>query len=125
MFFSARITIDDRSKIGTYTCLAQNGNENSDSALLTMQEVDHQQYPDQGQEQERYQHYHQTPTNTPDHGLQHLRLVVPDMADGDYVEVQCEGAAPEDEGSIQWYFSNRVRLMSSSSLARTHKDPFF
>ena len=31
-----------------------------------------------------------------------------DMADGDYVEIQCDGASPEDEGRIQWYFNNRV-----------------
>ena len=30
------------------------------------------------------------------------------MTEGDYVEIQCEGAAPEDEGRIQWYFNNRV-----------------
>jgi hypothetical protein len=41
-----------------------------------------------------------------------LRIVAPDMGDGDYVEVQCEGASPEDEGRIQWFFNNRV----SSSL---------
>ena len=74
-----------------------------------MQEVDHQQHSDQ--EQDRYQHHQQRFSSTADYGLQQLRLVVPDMADGDYVEVQCEGAAPEDEGSIQWYFGDRVRLM--------------
>jgi hypothetical protein len=30
------------------------------------------------------------------------------MVEGDYVEIQCEGAAPENEGSIEWYFNNRV-----------------
>jgi hypothetical protein len=30
------------------------------------------------------------------------------VADGDYAEIQCTGAAPEDEGKIQWYFNNRV-----------------
>jgi len=30
------------------------------------------------------------------------------MTEGDYVEIQCEGASPEDEGKIQWYFNNRV-----------------
>ena len=30
------------------------------------------------------------------------------MEDGDYVEIQCEGASPEDEGRIQWFFNNRV-----------------
>lgn len=34
------------------------------------------------------------------------------MAEGDYVEIQCEGAAPEDEGRIQWFFNNRVRASS-------------
>ena len=30
------------------------------------------------------------------------------MVDGDYVEIQCEGASADDEGRIQWYFNNRV-----------------
>jgi hypothetical protein len=38
----------------------------------------------------------------------YLRIVAPDMAEGDYVEIQCEGASPEDEGRIQWFFNNRV-----------------
>jgi hypothetical protein len=41
-------------------------------------------------------------------GGRYLRIVAPDMTDGDFVEIQCEGAAPEDEGGIQWYFNNRV-----------------
>jgi hypothetical protein len=41
-------------------------------------------------------------------GSIYLRIVAPDMAEGDYVEIQCEGAAPEDEGRIQWFFNNRV-----------------
>ena len=35
------------------------------------------------------------------------------MADGDYVEIQCEGAQPDDEGRIQWFFNNRVRPFST------------
>jgi hypothetical protein len=38
----------------------------------------------------------------------YLRIVAPDMAEGDYVEIQCEGASQEDEARIQWYFNNRV-----------------
>lgn len=34
----ARITIDDRSKIGKYTCMAQDAAGNSGSAILTLQE---------------------------------------------------------------------------------------
>lgn len=34
----ARITIDDGSKIGKYTCMAQDAAGNSGSAILTMQE---------------------------------------------------------------------------------------
>ena len=34
----SRITIDDPSKIGKYTCLAQDAAGNSGSAILTMQE---------------------------------------------------------------------------------------
>lgn len=30
------------------------------------------------------------------------------MTDGDFVEINCEGAAPQDEGRVQWYFNNRV-----------------
>jgi hypothetical protein len=41
-------------------------------------------------------------------GRGYLRIVAPDMADGDYVEIQCEGASAEDEGRIEWYFNNRV-----------------
>ena len=32
------------------------------------------------------------------------------MQEGDYVEIHCEGAAPEDEGRIEWYFNNKVRI---------------
>jgi len=38
----------------------------------------------------------------------YLRIVAPDMTEGDYVEINYEGASPEDEGRIQWYFNNRV-----------------
>ncbi len=41
-------------------------------------------------------------------GQGYLRIVAPDMTEGDYVEIQCEGAAPGDEGLIQWYFNNQV-----------------
>ncbi len=41
-------------------------------------------------------------------GQGYLRIVAPDMTDGDFVEIQCEGAAPEDESRIQWFFNNRV-----------------
>mgnify|MGYP007096999908 FL=1 len=43
-------------------------------------------------------------------GVGYLRIIAPDMSDGDYVEIQCEGASPEDEGRIQWFFNNRVRI---------------
>ena len=35
----ARITLDDPSKIGKYTCMAQDAAGNSGSAILTMQET--------------------------------------------------------------------------------------
>ena len=35
---TARITLDDASKIGKYTCMAQDTAGNSGSAVLTMQE---------------------------------------------------------------------------------------
>jgi len=38
----------------------------------------------------------------------YLRIVAPDMTEGDYVEIQCEGASSEEEGNIQWYYNNRV-----------------
>jgi hypothetical protein len=40
------------------------------------------------------------------------------MTEGDYVEIQCEGASPEEEGNIQWYFNNRVCIHFSSILNR-------
>ncbi len=33
------------------------------------------------------------------------------MAEGEYVEIQCEGATPEDEGRIQWFFNNQVCIL--------------
>jgi hypothetical protein len=47
-------------------------------------------------------------------GRGYLRIVAPDMAEGDYVEIQCEGASPEDEGRIQWFFNNRVCIYFQS-----------
>jgi hypothetical protein len=41
-------------------------------------------------------------------GRGYLRIVAPDMTDGDYVEIHCEGATPEEDGSIQWFFNNQV-----------------
>jgi hypothetical protein len=41
-------------------------------------------------------------------GRGYLRIVAPDMSEGDYVEIHCEGASPEEAGSIQWYFNNKV-----------------
>jgi hypothetical protein len=32
------------------------------------------------------------------------------MAEGDSVQIQCEGAASDDENRIEWYFNNRVSL---------------
>ncbi|UJR19172.1 hypothetical protein I4U23_022302 [Adineta vaga] len=94
----ARITLDDPSKIGKYTCMAQNAHGSSGSALLTMHEETDYHYP------------YQRPGSTPEvyRPAQNLRIVSPDVADGDYVEIQCEDAAPEDEGKIQWYFNNRL-----------------
>lgn len=37
------------------------------------------------------------------------------MTEGDYVEIQCDGVAPEDEGNVQWYFNNRVCIKQSNS----------
>ena len=42
--------------------------------------------------------------------FQYLRIAAPDMAEGDYVEIQCEGALPDDEPRIQWYFNEKVRI---------------
>ncbi|CAF3522929.1 unnamed protein product [Rotaria socialis] len=95
----ARITLDDASKIGKYTCMAQDGSGNSGSAVVTMEQGGHDSHP---------------PPEYPDvvpppsGGQGHLRIVAPDMTDGDYVEIQCEGASADDEGRIQWYFNNRV-----------------
>ncbi|CAF1253140.1 unnamed protein product [Adineta ricciae] len=96
----SRITIDDTGKIGKYTCMTQDGAGNSGSAILTIQESGGY-VPSPG----GYPGY--APGPTPG-GRGYLRIVAPDMADGDYVEIQCEGAAPEDEGGIQWFFNNRL-----------------
>ncbi|CAF5091198.1 unnamed protein product, partial [Rotaria sp. Silwood1] len=41
----ARITLDDPSKIGKYTCMAQDNAGNSGAAIVTMQEVDGGYHP--------------------------------------------------------------------------------
>ncbi|CAF3425584.1 unnamed protein product [Rotaria sp. Silwood1] len=95
----ARITIDDPSKIGKYTCMAQDTAGNSGAAILTMEEGRY--YPPV------YPPVY--PPIVPGGGGQgYLRIVAPDMAEGDYVEIQCENAKPEDEGRIQWFFNNRL-----------------
>ena len=125
----SRITIDDRSKIGKYTCMAHDEQGNSGSAVLTMQESagynPQPVYPGPS-----YPEYGPGPAPAPaparkldkqgnivsrikwdflaSGGQGYLRIVAPDMTEGDYVEIQCEGAAPEDEGRIQWYFKNQV-----------------
>jgi hypothetical protein len=51
----ARITIDDPSKIGKYTCMAQDAAGNSGSAILTMQEgYAYPGYPQPGYPQPGY-----------------------------------------------------------------------
>jgi hypothetical protein len=44
------------------------------------------------------------------------------MTEGDYVEIQCEGASPEDEGRIQWYFNNRVCIIFQLIFNRKKSD---
>ena len=44
----ARITLDDASKIGKYTCMAQHGSENSASAVVTMEQGGHDCRPENG-----------------------------------------------------------------------------
>ncbi|CAF4183766.1 unnamed protein product [Rotaria sp. Silwood2] len=101
----ARITIDDPSKIGKYTCMAQDTAGNSGAAILTMEEGRY--YPPVVYPPVVYPPVY--PPITPGGGGQgYLRIVAPDMAEGDYIEIQCEGAAPEDEGRIQWFFNNRL-----------------
>ncbi|CAF0982097.1 unnamed protein product [Adineta ricciae] len=98
----SRITLDDPSKIGKYTCMAQDGAGNSDSAVLTMEE-ESRYYP-QPEPQPAY------PDMRPPvyQNFQYLRIAAPDMAEGDYVEIQCEGALPDDEPRIQWYFNEKL-----------------
>ncbi|CAF1607632.1 unnamed protein product [Rotaria magnacalcarata] len=94
----ARITLDDPSKIGKYTCMAQDTYGNSGAAILTMEES-------------RYTYpipVYPPVVPRPSGGQEYLRIVAPDMAEGDYIEIQCEGATPEDEGRIQWFFNNRL-----------------
>jgi len=93
----ARITLDDPTKIGTYTCMAQDASGNSGSAVLTMQEgYAGPVYPGPPSPSGGYS------------GQGSLRIVAPDMTEGDYVEIQCEGASPDDESRIQWFFNNRL-----------------
>ncbi|CAF4096350.1 unnamed protein product [Rotaria magnacalcarata] len=100
----ARITLDDASKIGKYTCMAQDGSGNSGSAVVTMEQGGHDSHPQPVYPQPVYPEVVPAPSG----GKGYLRIVAPDMTDGDYVEIQCEGASADDEGSIQWYFNNRV-----------------
>jgi hypothetical protein len=114
----ARITIDQPNKIGKYSCTAQDAAGNSGSAILTMQEGGPyrppSRYPDVGPGRkfkiEKICAYRIEICwyFLASGGRGYLRIVAPDMAEGDYVEIQCEGAAPEDEGRIQWFFNNRV-----------------
>jgi len=116
----ARITIDDPSKIGKYTCMAQDAAGNTGSAILTMQEgisyqptypptypglVPRRKFKNKKKEIFILVSLYFLASGG-DRG--YLRIIAPDMAEGDYVEIQCEGAAPEDEGRIQWFFNNRV-----------------
>ncbi|CAM4742403.1 unnamed protein product [Rotaria magnacalcarata] len=100
----ARITLDDASKIGKYTCMAQDGSGNSGSAVVTMEQGGHDSHPQPVYPQPVYPEVVPAPSG----GKGYLRIVAPDMTDGDYVEIQCEGASADDEGSIQWYFNNRL-----------------
>ncbi|UJR25590.1 hypothetical protein I4U23_006934 [Adineta vaga] len=98
----SRITLDDPSKIGKYTCMAQDASQNTGSASVTMQEgagyYPQPTYPGGV-----------VPGPAPSSGGRgYLRIIAPVMTEGDYVEITCEGAAPEDESSIQWYFNNKV-----------------
>jgi len=54
-------------------------------------------------------------------GSQYLRIIAPDMTDGDYVEIQCEGVAPDDESSVQWFFNNQVCIKLSNSSSCSFK----
>ncbi|CAF3609191.1 unnamed protein product [Adineta steineri] len=114
----SRLTIDDGSKIGKYTCMAQDAAGNTGSATLTLLEgASYYPQPDSSQSghshgaypQPGYPHpvYPGGVAPGPSAGGQYLRIVAPDMTDGDYVEIQCEGAAPDDEARIQWFFNNR------------------
>jgi hypothetical protein len=45
------------------------------------------------------------------------------MAEGDNVEIQCEGTTQEDEERIQWFFNNRVCIYFIYILKYLNKDP--
>ncbi|CAF1170648.1 unnamed protein product [Adineta ricciae] len=95
----ARITLDDATKIGTYSCMAQDSSGHTASATLTMRE---------GGANGGHSSYITHPGTMSPSSKGHLRIIVPNIAEGDSVQIQCEGAAQEDESRIQWYFNNRI-----------------
>ncbi|CAF4308597.1 unnamed protein product, partial [Adineta steineri] len=105
---TSHITLDDPSKFGTYTCMAQTNTGKSASAELTLQEGSGSIPPSVHQEEA-------LPVPRSNGARGQLRLIVPDMSEGDNVDIQCEGATREDENRIQWYFNNHLI---------NNKDPF-
>ncbi|CAF0890629.1 unnamed protein product, partial [Didymodactylos carnosus] len=95
---TSRITFNDPSKIGKYTCSAQDPSGNYGQAPLTIQ---------LGGQPDYYRPVRPDVGPAPVPGSRYLRIVTPAMAEGDYVEIRCEGASEEDAGYVQWYFNGR------------------
>lgn len=122
MTLRARIKLDESSKIGVYTCMAQGSGANGASATVTMREggSHHSRPPVPAPApaparkcaMQSFRNTWRRVVRIAGYGGSggHLRIVVPNMAEGDSVQIHCEGAASEDENEIQWYFNNRVSL---------------
>ncbi|UJR07187.1 hypothetical protein I4U23_011475 [Adineta vaga] len=90
---------DDPSKIGVYQCIAYDGASFFSSANVTMRETSG--YISQADDLDTA-----TVQLTSNSNHRYLHIIAPHMEEGDYVEIQCQGAAPHDQDRIQWYFNN-------------------
>ncbi|UJR34734.1 hypothetical protein I4U23_027511 [Adineta vaga] len=95
----SRITLDDPSKIGEYICVAEDYMYLYESAIVLLyEESDYISQTDDS--------HTDNLELTSNHSHTYLHIVTTHMIDGDFVEIQCQGAAQEDYEHIQWYFNN-------------------
>ncbi|UJR34477.1 hypothetical protein I4U23_021884 [Adineta vaga] len=109
IMLKARITFDDRRKIGKYTCTAYDINGIIDSATLTIQEVSDSHGTQTADPDAQVSACFLAPDSTGfgNDGIINLIITAPDMEEGDFVELQCTGAALEDAESLKWYFNDQ------------------